>query len=73
MKYAVMKGHHRQLNVRHMCNTLTVHPSGFYAWLKPPFSKRADEDKRQAELLNAAGKTVSRSTATVSRMMTFKT
>ena len=33
---------------------LTVHRSGFYAWLKQPFSKRAMEDKRQTELLKEA-------------------
>ena len=33
---------------------LTVHPSGFYAWLKRPFSKRTLEDKRQTELLKEA-------------------
>jgi putative transposase len=33
---------------------LTVHPSGFYAWLKRPFSKRDLEDKRQTELLKEA-------------------
>ena len=33
---------------------LTVHPSGYYAWLKRPFSKRAIEDKRQTELLKEA-------------------
>jgi putative transposase len=37
-----------------MCNMLTVHPSGFYAWLKRPFSKRALEDTRQTELLKEA-------------------
>tara|TARA_R110002073_G_scaffold44016_3_gene122430 strand:- start:449 stop:1264 length:816 start_codon:yes stop_codon:yes gene_type:complete len=33
---------------------LCVHPSGFYAWLKKPFSKRAREDQRQTELLKEA-------------------
>jgi len=29
-----------------MCRVLELHPSGFYAWLKQPESKRAIEDKR---------------------------
>jgi putative transposase len=51
MRYAFIKGHHQQFNVRSICNMLTVHPSGLYAWLKRPFSKRALEDNRQIELL----------------------
>ena len=54
MRYAFIKGHHQQFNVRSMCSMLTVHPSGFYAWLKRPFSKRALEDERQTELLKHA-------------------
>jgi len=54
MKYAFIKGHHQQFSVRRMCSMLTVHPSGFYVWLKRPFSKRALEDKRQAVLLKKA-------------------
>ena len=54
MRYAFIKGHLQQFSVRSMCNMLTVHPSGFYAWLKRPFSKRAVEDKRQTELLKEA-------------------
>ena len=37
-----------------MCRGLRVHPSGFYAWLKSPFSKKAIEDKRQTDLLKEA-------------------
>jgi len=31
-----------------MCRVLAVHRSGFYAWLKQPFSPRAREDQRLA-------------------------
>ncbi len=54
MRYAFINGHHQQFNVRSMCNLLTVHPDGFCAWLKRPFSKRAADDKRQTELLKEA-------------------
>ena len=56
MRYAFIKGHHQQFSVRRMCGMLTVHPSGYYAWLKRPFSKRALEDVRQTELLKEAWK-----------------
>lgn len=54
MKYAFINKHRPQFNVRSMCRMLRVHPSGFYAWLKKPFSERAVEDKRQTELLKDA-------------------
>jgi len=54
MRYAFIKVHRPQFNIRAMCRMLCVHPSGFYAWLKKPFSKRAVEDKRQTELLKDA-------------------
>jgi len=37
-----------------MCRSLHIHPSGFYAWLKNPLSKRAKEDIRQTELIREA-------------------
>ncbi len=37
-----------------MCRCLRIHPSGFYAWLKNPLSKRAREDARQTELIREA-------------------
>jgi putative transposase len=39
-----------------MCRCLRIQPSGFYAWLKAPLSKRAEEDARQTELLRTAWK-----------------
>ena len=54
MKYTFIKLQRPQFNVRAMCRMLCVHPSGFYAWLKRPFSNRAIEDKRQIELLKDA-------------------
>lgn len=54
MRYAFIKAHHPEFSVRVMYRMLCVHPSGFYAWLKRPFSRRATEDTRQTELLKDA-------------------
>lgn len=56
MKYAFVAEHRPVFSIRAMCRMLRVHPSGFYAWLKRPFSKHAVEDKRQTELLKEAWK-----------------
>ena len=54
MRYAFVREHHQQFNLRRMCNVLTVHPGGFYAWLRRPFSKRALEVERQTEMFKPA-------------------
>ena len=56
MKYAFVAKHRPLFSVRAMCRCLRIQPSGFYAWLKNPLSKRAREDARQAELIREAWK-----------------
>jgi putative transposase len=55
VKYAFVANHRPLLSVRAMCRCLGIQPSGFYAWLKNPLSKRAREDARQ-ELIRKAWK-----------------
>ena len=54
MRYTFIQVHQLIFSIRTMCRCLRVHPSGFYARLKSPFCKRAEEDKRQTDLIKDA-------------------
>jgi len=54
VRYAFVAEHRPLFPVRTMCRCLRIQPSGFYAWLKNPLSKRAKEDARQTELIKKA-------------------
>ncbi len=54
MRYAFIADHRPLFPVRTMCRCLRIHPSGFYAWLKNPLSRRAKEGARQTELIRNA-------------------
>jgi putative transposase len=54
VKYAFMQAHRAEFSVRAMCRVLRIHVSGFYAWLKEPLSRRAQDDVRQTELIRQA-------------------
>jgi putative transposase len=56
VRYAFVAEHRPLFSVRAMCRCLRIHPSGFYAWLKNPLSRRAKEDVRQTELIREAWK-----------------
>ncbi|MGC9742158.1 IS3 family transposase [Pseudomonas sp. P1B16] len=54
LKYAFIKKHSTDYPVRRLCQTLKVHPSGYYAWLAEPQSARAKEDNRLLGLIKHA-------------------
>ena len=54
MRYAYIAQHRMVFAVWAMCRMLLVHPSGFYAWLREPFSQRALEEQQQTSLLKTA-------------------
>ena len=54
MKYAFIRAHQTEFGLRAMCRVLRVHFSGFYAWLKEPLSRRAQDDARLTELIRQA-------------------
>jgi putative transposase len=54
MATAFIRARQAEFGVRAMCRVLRVHFSGFYAWLKEPLSRRAQDDVRQTELIRQA-------------------
>jgi len=54
VRYAFIEEHRLVFSIIAMWRCLHIHPSGFYAWLKKPLSKRAKEDTRQTELIKEA-------------------
>lgn len=51
IKYVFVRAHTKMHSVRAMCHALKLHPSGYYAWLKNPVSKREQEDQRLLVLI----------------------
>jgi hypothetical protein len=68
---APMPEHRGLFSVRAMCRCLRIQPSGFYAWLKAPLSRRAMEDQRQTAMFQEARAESARFTGTGNCMTTF--
>ena len=52
--YEFIRAHRGQYPVEALCRVLEVAPSGYYAWLKQPLSRRAQEDARLLRLIRAS-------------------
>jgi len=52
--YEFIKANRREYGVEPMCRVLGVAPSGYYAWLACPVSKRGQEDARLVRLIRAS-------------------
>ncbi|WP_119025218.1 IS3 family transposase [Acinetobacter soli] len=51
MRYAFIQDNQHIWPVRHLCSTLDVHHSGYYAWLKQPTSKTARKRQQLSGLI----------------------
>ena len=52
--YEFIKAHRGQYSVQALCRVLDVAPSGYYAWLQQPLSRRAQEDARLLRFIRAS-------------------
>src|SRR5215831_6840770 len=52
--YEFIRANRGQYPVQALCRVLGVAPSGYYAWLKQPLSRRAHEDARLLRLIRAS-------------------
>jgi putative transposase len=52
--YAFIKENQHQYSVERLCRLLEVARSGYYAWLREPLSRRAQEDARLLRLIRAS-------------------
>ena len=52
--YEFIEANQHNYSVQAMCRLLEVAPSGYYAWLKAPISKHAQEDARLLRLIRAS-------------------
>ncbi|WP_290654289.1 IS3 family transposase [Idiomarina sp.] len=48
-RYRFIKSRSSRYPVRIMCRALSIHPSGYYDWLKSPVSKREREDQKLSQ------------------------
>ena len=51
MRYAFIRVQSAAFSIRRLCDLFDVHPSGYYAWLHQPRSKRAIADARLTGLI----------------------